>query len=44
MYFYIFFYAAVQTCKRDASDYTSCLRLAIQEAWPNFIAGMKKER
>jgi hypothetical protein len=32
----------VQTCKRDAPDYTSCLRLAIQEAWPNFIAGIPK--
>ncbi|GAB1869781.1 Circadian clock-controlled protein [Camponotus japonicus] len=30
----------VQTCKRDASDYTSCLRLAMQEAWPTFIAGI----
>ncbi|XP_070156333.1 protein takeout [Polyergus mexicanus] len=32
----------VQTCKRDASDYTSCLRLAMQEAWPNFVAGIPK--
>lgn len=32
----------VQTCKRDSSDYSSCLRLAIQEAWPNFIPGIPK--
>lgn len=32
----------VQTCKRDAPDYTSCLRLAIQEAWPTFVAGIPK--
>ncbi|XP_072763889.1 protein takeout [Anoplolepis gracilipes] len=32
----------VQTCKRDAADYTSCLRLAMQEAWPTFVAGVPK--
>lgn len=30
----------VQTCNHDAPDYTSCLRLAMQEAWPNFIPGI----
>ncbi|XP_020288997.1 uncharacterized protein LOC109857258 [Pseudomyrmex gracilis] len=30
----------VQTCSRDAPDYTSCLRLAMQEAWPSFISGI----
>ncbi|XP_018049396.1 PREDICTED: circadian clock-controlled protein-like isoform X2 [Atta colombica] len=32
----------IQTCKRDADDYSSCLRLAIQEAWPNFVPGIPK--
>ncbi|XP_024869462.1 circadian clock-controlled protein-like [Temnothorax curvispinosus] len=32
----------VQTCKHDADDYSSCLRLAVQEAWPNFIPGIPK--
>ncbi|KAL0101167.1 hypothetical protein PUN28_018786 [Cardiocondyla obscurior] len=32
----------VQTCKRESDDYSSCLRLAIQEAWPNFIPGIPK--
>ncbi|XP_032681517.1 circadian clock-controlled protein-like [Odontomachus brunneus] len=30
----------VQTCKHDADDYSSCLRLAMQEAWPTFIPGL----
>ncbi|XP_076763287.1 circadian clock-controlled protein daywake [Xylocopa sonorina] len=30
----------VKTCKRDNDDYSSCLRLAIQEAWPTFIQGL----
>ncbi|XP_026826274.1 circadian clock-controlled protein [Ooceraea biroi] len=30
----------VQTCKHDAPDYSSCLRLAMQEAWPNIIPGI----
>ncbi|XP_012533904.1 uncharacterized protein LOC105835308 [Monomorium pharaonis] len=36
------FQLPVQTCKRDSNDYSSCLRLAIQEAWPNFIPGIPK--
>ncbi|CAL7939385.1 unnamed protein product [Xylocopa violacea] len=32
--------ATVKTCKRDNDDYSSCLRLAIQEAWPTFIQGL----
>lgn len=32
----------IQTCKHDADDYSSCLRLALQEAWPNFIPGIPK--
>ncbi|XP_011690774.1 PREDICTED: circadian clock-controlled protein-like [Wasmannia auropunctata] len=32
----------VQTCNHDADDYSSCLRLALQEAWPNFIQGIPK--
>ena len=30
----------VKTCKRDSDDFASCLRLAIQEAWPTFIEGL----
>lgn len=32
--------ATVKTCKRDSEDFASCLRLAIQEAWPTFIQGL----
>ncbi|KAK1120371.1 hypothetical protein K0M31_012352 [Melipona bicolor] len=32
--------ATVKTCKRDSDDFSSCLRLAIQEAWPTFISGL----
>ncbi|XP_011879790.1 PREDICTED: circadian clock-controlled protein-like [Vollenhovia emeryi] len=32
----------VQTCKHESDDYSSCLRLAIQEAWPNFVPGIPK--
>lgn len=31
----------MQTCKHDSDDYSSCLRLAIQEAWPNIVPGIK---
>ncbi|XP_014470580.1 PREDICTED: circadian clock-controlled protein-like [Dinoponera quadriceps] len=31
-----------QTCKHDADDYSSCLRLAMQEAWPNIVTGLPK--
>lgn len=30
----------VKTCKKDADDFSSCLRLAIQESWPVFVAGL----
>ncbi|XP_031840628.2 protein takeout [Nomia melanderi] len=30
----------VKTCKRDLDDFSSCLRLAIQEGWPTFVAGL----
>ncbi|RLU26409.1 hypothetical protein DMN91_000203 [Ooceraea biroi] len=30
----------VTTCHRDATDYSTCLRDAIQEAWPRFIQGL----
>nr|XP_033333465.1 uncharacterized protein LOC117224561 [Megalopta genalis] len=32
--------AGVKTCKKDGDDFSSCLRLAIQESWPVFIAGI----
>lgn len=32
--------AGVNTCKRDSDDFASCLRLAIQEAWPIFMQGL----
>ncbi|XP_393105.4 circadian clock-controlled protein [Apis mellifera] len=32
--------ATVKTCKRDSDDFSSCLRLAIQEAWPTFVPGL----
>lgn len=32
--------ATVKTCKKDSEDFSSCLRLAIQEAWPTFIQGL----
>ncbi|XP_003485401.1 circadian clock-controlled protein [Bombus impatiens] len=32
--------ATVKTCKRDSDDFSSCLRLAIQEAWPTFVSGL----
>ncbi|EZA55205.1 hypothetical protein X777_05275, partial [Ooceraea biroi] len=34
------FYTAVTTCHRDATDYSTCLRDAIQEAWPRFVPGL----
>lgn len=30
----------MKTCKRDSDDFSSCLRLAIQEAWPTFVPGL----
>lgn len=30
----------MKTCKKDSDDFSSCLRLAIQEAWPTFIQGL----
>lgn len=30
----------VKTCKKDSDDFASCLRLAIQEAWPTFVQGL----
>lgn len=30
----------VKTCKRGADDFSSCLRLAIQESWPVFVKGI----
>ncbi|KAF7386003.1 hypothetical protein HZH66_011845 [Vespula vulgaris] len=32
--------ADVKTCKRGTDDYSSCLRLAIQESWPIFVKGI----
>ncbi|XP_076287954.1 protein takeout [Lasioglossum baleicum] len=32
--------AGVNTCKKDADDFSSCLRLAMQESWPVFMAGL----
>ncbi|XP_053972528.1 uncharacterized protein LOC128873183 [Hylaeus volcanicus] len=32
--------ASVKTCKKDSDDFSSCLRLAIQESWPAFVQGM----
>ncbi|XP_076644794.1 circadian clock-controlled protein daywake [Halictus rubicundus] len=32
--------ATIKTCKRDADDFASCLRLAIQESWPTFLEGI----
>ncbi|CAK9833898.1 Circadian clock-controlled protein daywake [Anthophora retusa] len=32
--------ATVKTCKKDSDDFSSCLRLAIQEAWPTFVEGL----
>ncbi|XP_034934942.1 uncharacterized protein [Chelonus insularis] len=31
---------SVKTCKRNSDDYSSCLRLAIQESWPLFVQGI----
>lgn len=31
---------SVRTCQKDTPDYSSCLRLAIQESWPTFVKGM----
>lgn len=39
--FIYFLYIAVQTCQHDSPDYSSCLRLAVQEAWPNFLPGIR---
>ncbi|XP_012533930.1 uncharacterized protein LOC105835324 [Monomorium pharaonis] len=30
----------VKTCKHDADDYASCLKSAIEEAWPKFMPGI----
>ncbi|XP_011878429.1 PREDICTED: uncharacterized protein LOC105567831 [Vollenhovia emeryi] len=30
----------VTTCKRDSDHYSTCLKRAIEEAWPKFIAGL----
>ncbi|XP_015171681.1 PREDICTED: circadian clock-controlled protein-like [Polistes dominula] len=32
--------AEIKTCKRDADDFSSCLRLALQESWPLFVKGI----
>ncbi|KZC13432.1 Circadian clock-controlled protein, partial [Dufourea novaeangliae] len=32
--------STVKTCKKDADDFSSCLRLAIQESWPTFMEGL----
>ncbi|XP_076620817.1 circadian clock-controlled protein daywake [Colletes latitarsis] len=32
--------ASVKTCKKDSEDFSSCLRLAIQEAWPTIVQGL----
>ncbi|XP_043501877.1 uncharacterized protein LOC122523950 [Polistes fuscatus] len=32
--------AEIKTCKRDADDFSSCLRLACQESWPIFVKGI----
>lgn len=31
---------SVKTCKHESSDYSSCLRLAIQESWLSFVKGI----
>lgn len=31
---------SVKTCQHESSDYSSCLRLAIQESWMTFIKGI----
>ncbi|KAL0133717.1 hypothetical protein PUN28_000991 [Cardiocondyla obscurior] len=28
------------TCKRDLTDYSACLRRALEEAWPLFVKGL----
>ncbi|XP_014467252.1 PREDICTED: uncharacterized protein LOC106740578 isoform X2 [Dinoponera quadriceps] len=33
----------VPTCARNSSDYNSCLKHAIKEAWPLFVAGLPAE-
>ncbi|XP_014485178.1 PREDICTED: uncharacterized protein LOC106749841 [Dinoponera quadriceps] len=33
----------VPTCKRDAANYTSCLKRAIIEVWPLFVKGLPAE-
>ncbi|KAL6422470.1 hypothetical protein ACFW04_010637 [Cataglyphis niger] len=30
----------VTICKRNSPDYSNCLKLAIQEAWPRFVKGL----
>ncbi|XP_012275346.1 uncharacterized protein LOC105697001 [Orussus abietinus] len=32
--------SSVKTCKKDSEDYSSCLRLALQESWPTFSNGI----
>ncbi|KAK0182281.1 hypothetical protein PV327_000434 [Microctonus hyperodae] len=32
--------AGLKTCKKDSSDYSSCLRLALQESWPIIVQGI----
>ncbi|XP_043274341.1 uncharacterized protein [Venturia canescens] len=32
--------SSVKTCKKDSDDYSSCLRLALQESWPIFVQGI----
>ncbi|XP_032686182.1 uncharacterized protein LOC116850968 [Odontomachus brunneus] len=34
---------SVPTCKRDSSHYNSCLKRAINEAWPLFVKGLPAE-
>ncbi|XP_011136946.1 uncharacterized protein LOC105181691 [Harpegnathos saltator] len=33
----------VSTCERNTTDYSSCLKHAIQEAWPLFVKGLPSE-
>ncbi|XP_014487803.1 PREDICTED: uncharacterized protein LOC106751431 [Dinoponera quadriceps] len=33
----------VTTCKRDAANYSSCLKRACREAWPLFVKGLPAE-
>ncbi|XP_018400191.1 PREDICTED: uncharacterized protein LOC108777730 [Cyphomyrmex costatus] len=30
----------VTPCKRDSNDYSACLRQSVEDAWPQFVAGL----